>query len=159
LRVRSLALLPLLFVVFLELEVIKIKSLCLRRLFDVFDRASGLVLVILLPEELRMLIPQVDIVRVRVVLEEFREFLRCTRLLSAENERFKAGGGLVLSFRYSVNDLLLFLGVRREGLIGDRVKVPKGDALRDLIFNFLPKEGQVRDFVQLRPMRAVCLLA
>jgi hypothetical protein len=109
LRVRPLTLLPLLLVVFLELEVIKIKSLGFRRLFDVFDRPAGLILVVLLPKELRMLIPQADVVWVRVVLEEFRQFLWRARLLRAKNERFKAGGGLVLPFRYSVNDFLLFL--------------------------------------------------
>jgi hypothetical protein len=112
-----------------------------------------------LPEELWMLIPQADVVRVRVVLEELRQLLWWSVFLRAKDERFKAGCGLVLPFRYSINDLLLFLRVRREGLIGDGVKVPICDTLRDGIFNFLAKEGQVRDFVQLRPMRALGLLA
>jgi hypothetical protein len=78
LRVRPLLLLPFLvsvFVVFLELEVIEVKSLCLRSLLDVLDCATSLVLVVFLPKELWMLIPQADVVRVRVVLEELWQLL------------------------------------------------------------------------------------
>jgi hypothetical protein len=110
-------------VVFLELEVIEVKSLCLRSLLDVLDCAASLVLVVFLPEELWMLIPQADVVRVRVVLEELWQFLWWSVFLRAKNERFKAGCGLVLPFRYSINDLLLFLRVRRERFIGNWVKV------------------------------------
>jgi hypothetical protein len=70
-----------------------------------------------------MLIPQADVVRVRVVLEELWQFLWWSIFLRAKNERFKAGCGLVLPFRYPINDLLLFLRVRRERFIGNRVKV------------------------------------
>ena len=109
--------------VFLELEVIEVKSLCLRSLLDVLDCATSLVLVVFLPKELWMLIPQVDVVRVRVVLEELWQFLWWSVFLGAKNERFKAGCGLVLPFCYSINDLLLFFRVRRERFIGNWVKV------------------------------------